>query len=774
MKQWSILLLVATVFGILSFFQPSFKLFWLIILYLYFLIRFSNWQGFLFSIIIFGMFYSLSFLHQHLQSTKLLEKEHSIMARFSELPEVNGKVLKTIILTPQKEKLLLRYTFKNKHEKMQFLEAYQLGQTCKMEGELILPEKNRNQNAFNYQKYLQQQGITWIFKPNEFPLRFCQKASPSLFEQIKHVRWKGLKTLEKEKNEEFRAFSAALIFGESSWIEEETYQSFQKLGLVHILAISGLHVGMISMIIFYIGIRAGLTRRSVQALLLIILPVYLILAGGSPSVVRACLMVMTYILFQLFRTHISSFDILSLIFSGILMYNPYLLFHIGFQLSFSITFSLLLSERILTRSYKVWDAAANLLTASIISQLSGIPILLYHFYEVSFIGVILNIVYIPLYTVILLPGVMLCYALNMMDPFISSILQSPLEMVLHYSNTIANWFSLLSITSITFGKSNFYTTLLLCGSILNLFLTWEKGFTKKMLTASLFVCMILVYHFSAPCLSPFGEVTFIDVGQGDSILIKQPFGKGNILIDTGGVMNFAKEEWETTDRIFEPGADIVVPFLKSKGIRNLDKLILTHPDQDHIGGAMAVMESISVKELVIAAPSIKEYGNKIETKGKGLKIRLVKRGDTLHIGNIRLYVLGPNENHEDKNEESIVLFAKISNLNWLFTGDLGKKGEEELVKSFPKLKVDVLKIGHHGSKNSTSSIFIRAIKPKVAVISTGKNNRFGHPHSEVLKILEGEGINYFRTDKSGAVSFTYRFNKQFGTFSTQLPYNITN
>ena len=284
------------------------------------------------------------------------------------------------------------------------------------------------------------------------------------------------------------------------------------------------------------------------------------------------------------------------------------------------------------------------------------------------------------------------------------------------------------------------------------------------------MCLFLS-QFILTTFSREGEVTFLDVGQGDSIFIKLPYGKGTYLIDTGGNQIFGKEQWQKKQRPYEVGRDRVVPFLKSKGISTLDKLIITHGDLDHAGGAMAIMNELNVKELVLP-DTVKK--SELETKllqqasVKGINVRFVRKGDQWKSGEHTFKILSPiQDSLENGNNGSIVLYSEIGGLRWLFTGDLEEDGEKKMLKESGHFTIDVLKVGHHGSKTSTTDLFLEGLSPKIAIISVGENNRFKHPNQEVLERLEKRQIKILRTDRSGAIS--YMFENKTGTFWVYRP-----
>jgi len=271
-------------------------------------------------------------------------------------------------------------------------------------------------------------------------------------------------------------------------------------------------------------------------------------------------------------------------------------------------------------------------------------------------------------------------------------------------------------------------------------------------------------------MNPYGQIVFLDVGQGDSIFIKMPYNQGNYLIDTGGVMPFEKENWQQRGSSFDPGKKIVVPFLKSEGIRTLDKMILTHGDADHIGGANAILEEIEVKQLIIPRISDRsdlEQSSINTAREKGTDVYLAGMGTGWKTAQGDFLILNPSESMGERNDQSIVLQAAIGGKKWLFTGDLGIEGENTMVRKITDFDIDVLKVGHHGSKYSSSDLFLERTNPDFAVISVGEKNRYGHPGEEVIKRFEERGIRIFRTDKDGAI--IYKFTGNSGTFTTQFP-----
>jgi competence protein ComEC len=280
--------------------------------------------------------------------------------------------------------------------------------------------------------------------------------------------------------------------------------------------------------------------------------------------------------------------------------------------------------------------------------------------------------------------------------------------------------------------------------------------------------IILIFQYNINRLSSNGGITYVDVGQGDSILIQLPYNGGNYLIDTGGILSFQKEPWQMKESEFDTGKDILLPFLKSKGIRKLDKLILTHADFDHIGGSKAILTTLPVESLIMPLgqnADFEKFSWLNQKEVDAIKL-IVQEGDSWVVGENSFQVIHPKLPNGDKNSSCIVLYAQINGIKFLFTGDADIAAEDEMLSKYT-LKVDVLKAGHHGSKTSTGKSFLKNLNPKVSIISVGENNRYGHPSPELLKELQENQIQIFRTDIDGSINFDFKK----GTFKTFPPYH---
>ncbi|MFB6803282.1 DNA internalization-related competence protein ComEC/Rec2 [Peribacillus butanolivorans] len=768
MARQLLFLAVSATFGVSAHSFFSVRLLIIFLIFLCFIYYSSAGKGktLILHVVIMGIFLGSATASEHRNISSYQGTESRFVITFTDQPKIDGNLLKGFIISEQGERLMLRYKVDSEQEKEKLNQYLRIGLSCPAEGDLQVPDKHRNENSFDYQRYLLQQNTHWIFKASSISFSKCKKVGNSIVVSIRNLRMKGISYIKKHFPEESSGFVTALIFGDQTDIDEGDLTNYQRLGLVHLLAISGLHVSFLTGMLFYLGIRFGVTRERMMIAILIFLPIYMILSGASPSVMRSCLMAMVFFLLMLFKKRISAGATIGTVYMTLLFFQPLMLYNIGFQLSFAVTFSIIMSSKIFLQYPQ---KTLQLFIVSSICQLAALPILLFHFYEVSFLGVLLNVLYVPLYSIILLPFSLITLFIHLLLPVLGQPLISLLNFTFLLSNKVADAASDLPLASIPFGKPLFIMMLLLVVAVLGLFLTWEKSFSKCKIWCGIMI-LLLLFQYNLQKLSPFGEVQVIDVGQGDSILITLPFNRGNYLIDTGGQITFPMEMWKKKRKTYNTADDIIIPLLKSKGIHHLDKLILTHADADHIGSAKELIENFKVKEIVIGGWSEDDYRDKdfvSIARDKRVKVTVVQRGEHWKVGEAEFFVLDPHKKEENKNDSSIVLYTELGGLSWVFTGDMGEEGEKELMDTYPQLRAHILKVGHHGSKTSSSKPFLEQLQPKAALISVGKENRYGHPHEQVIEALKEYNIYLFRTDEDGSI--IYKYYKSEGTFRKTIP-----
>ncbi|OCA91173.1 DNA internalization-related competence protein ComEC/Rec2 [Bacillus sp. FJAT-27225] len=777
MKTKAILLLPPAILGVQTAFSLTLPSLVLLSIYLLLLIWFKKIQKkeILVFFFVFSVFFGVASHAEFQNTTSLIEGESRIPIEFRSGVKIDGDSFRAIgIDTRTGEKILVTYIIRSEADKQRLLSVSFFGLASILEGELKTPSESRNPGGFHYRDYLIRKKVHWIFESETFPLAQAGYKSLSIRERLGKLRETEIRKIYERLPRETATLVSALIFGDQSTIPEKVEDAYVTLGITHLLAISGMQVSVLAGIALFVGIRLGVAREKMSFALILLLPMYAVLAGGSPSVNRAVIMAVILLMVPLggTRNGLGPLDALALSFKLYLLVDPYTVFDAGFQLSYAVTFALLVSYKGLKE--KGLTGIALLLTATLISQLSALPILLAHFYTVPLIGIVANLLFIPLYSFLFSPAVYSLYLLLLIFTTLPASIIGPINKLILFSEKIA--LSLSAIPAQFYpGQMGFWLLAFYSLLVVIIFTNWERQ--DKLLNNLLFLLIPFAVLFSQSIVEAnfarTGEITLIDVGQGDSLFITLPGGAGNYLIDTGGSIVFEKKDWQERHGSFEPGKDIVIPFLKARGISTLDKLILTHGDQDHIGGAAAIIEHLKVKEIVLPKVTEKSGTEQAIIKmaaQKHIKVTEVNRGDKWQAGGAYFYVLSPEKRDSGKrNDQSIAIYTILGGKGWLFTGDLEERGEAALMEQYPRLKIDVLKAGHHGSKTSSGEKFVGHYHPKTVWISAGVNNRFGHPHTETIRRFEELGMAIYRTDLHGAITYTFYGDK--GTFSTHLPYN---
>lgn len=640
--------------------------------------------------------------------------------------KINNYIIDGNKLSMDFDSLKSTYYFQTKEEIDLFKSNYNLGDTLKINGTLETPNNNTIPNTFNYKEYLFHKKIKYILKIDSFKKI---EENKNILLKIKNFL---LKRIERIK---YNSYLYAFILGKSSYIDIESYNNYKINGVTHLFALSGLHVSLFSSIVLYILNKLKLNEKVTFIITSIFLISFSFIASFTPSILRATIFFILSSINKIYYFFIKPKNLLYLTFTILIFINPFYIFDIGFILSFTITFFILLLNEALTINSNI----KSILVVSILSFFSSLPIIINLSYEINIIGFINNIFFIPLVTNIIFPFSLIVVIIPKLS-FILFILTRFMENVSSLSSNIFNitlYFQRLSYIEIF---------------IYYLFLILSIKKNKKLLFL-LFVFISILYI--KPSLNKNTYVYFIDVGQGDSTLIVTENNK-SILIDTGGKLSYKTESWKQKNKEFNLMSSSVIPFFKSIGLKKIDYLLITHGDADHAGYALELLNNFKV---------INKYTNKgrKNTLEKKININSLET-KYMSIDNIEIYSLN-NNIYNNENKDSLVLLIKIYNKNFLFMADADKEVEKTIIEKYNLKNIDFLKVGHHGSKTSTGVSFINKINPKYSIISVGKNNKFGHPNTETLETLKNSKI--IRTDKVGTIKIT--INKNESLINTYSP-----
>lgn len=670
-----------------------------------------------------------------------------------------NKIEFTLQESHSKRKILIIY-FPNDEDQthLTHYEHLKYGAHCTVLGQLEVPEAPTNPGQFNYQAFLANKGIDYQMIVKSLEEISCE--GESYLQKLYGNRLNLTSYVNNKMNEEVAAWVNALVLGNDSYLSEETIELFQRWSLSHLLAISGLHVGLIVAIVYFILIKLTIvTKETAQWLVLILLPIYAFIAGGEPSVWRASLMVMLFIVFNKTKIKYSVLDTLSLVFIILILSNKYIVYHIGFQLSFIVTLGLLLSRRLLSA---VDSNFHQILYVSFISQMMILPLQLSYFSTFQPLSILLNLLVVPYFSFFVIPLMILMVLLYPFLGFVVNVIGLFFIEVHDLFLFTLTWLDQVAYYPLVIGEIP-----LLFGIIYYaLFFIFMKKMEEQQLWTSFkfgtLIVLLVSILAARPYLSSEGTVTMLDIGQGDAIIVELPYRKGVFLIDAGSGFSF--ESLEPTKGVYK---QIIKPYLYSRGIIEIDAVILSHEHVDHIGSVSYLLEDFRVGEIIVS--EFYEVTSYYETKWSkhGVPIKSVLADEEMILNDQLFHVLSPVRSI-DANENSLVLYTELGGMYWLFTGDIYKSTEKEIINRYQTLPVDVLKVGHHGSDTSSDERFIASIKPTFALIPVGRNNRYGHPKSETIHRLEENNVTIMRTDEDGAIQFKFNA-KENGLFYNFLP-----
>ncbi|MFD3258404.1 ComEC/Rec2 family competence protein [Paenibacillus lentus] len=700
-------------------------------------------------------------------------------------------------------------------EEIEVAKQWQRGQQLEMGGSLERPNVARNFGGFDYRDYLRNQRIHWILKvtgASSVEVEANSQISPALLiGKVDTVRRLLGDRIERLFPDWQAGYMKGLLIGLASELEPDKYAQFSQLGLTHILAISGSHVAINVSLIFGLLRLCRVTRESSYRIVFGFIPIYVLITGFSPSVIRSGLMTMIGI--YLLRRGLlkDGLNVLSAAALLMLLWEPYFMLNVSFQLSFIVTAGLILFVPLLL-PYLHWLPAkmAGAAAITIAAQIVSFPLTIYYFNQFSLLSLAANMLLIPLIGMIALPGGTAALLISALWLPLGEWLAYPIRLLNSATFIVTGWLNERS-GFMTYWKSPtllwiaaFYTALYLLlywrhrsrivreadlagtddtqplsplpkqrewnASHYKEWFKFAKLRREQLLQAALAGLLVIQLYLGYQPLNMKGRghVQFIDVGQGDCALITTPEGR-NLLVDGGGTVSFRKQEdaWRNRREPFEVGAKTVVPLLKKRGINRLDAVILTHGDQDHGGGLLAVLEQFPVDALLING-TLSDSGTIERLMSTALRKKIpiyaAKQGMRLKIdASTELEVLSPERNDaeqadipysKEQNHESVVFVLQMAGATFLFTGDMDEAAEHRVLEELDhqiRRHIDVMKIAHHGSKTSTSSEWLEYWQPPAAVISAGASNSYGHPHPTVVERLNDSGSHIYRTDQQGEV-----------------------
>ena len=709
---------------------------------------------------------------------------------YEEIYQTEGEIkfIGTIISSKMEKDYYNMYIIKIKNKNLYIYVDKKInleyGDKISISGDYSKPEVQRNYKGFDYSKYLKSKNVYGIVKVTNVTLiekNNCSKILKTVnkFHQI-------LKDKIKENwKEDSKNIFIGMILGDTEEIDSTAIQSFKNSNISHILAISGMHISYI-----IIGVSFALNKiigyRKSKIITIVSIIFYMLLAGTSPSMARASIMAILTIVSGLLHRKSDTLSNVSLSAFILLIYNPFVVFDLGFQFSYIGTLGIILFHKnifnilksIKNKSRKsildnkLGKAISVILSAQIL--IFPISILNSGTFGIYFIitNLLSSLIIGPIIIIGLIYVIVLCINISIAN-FIGFNLNFLIQILMIISH-IGN----LPVGRIYLPTPNFISLLIYFFIIVLIqikYLVYQfeipknqtirrirnivalikyKLKSKKKILKLIFITVIVIFiihNFIPKNL----RIHFVDVGQGDCTFIETPRNR-TILIDGGGQINSN----------FDIGKSTLLPYILHRGYTSIDYIIISHFDFDHVGGLLYVMQEIKVKNVVISLKGQTDSENfkKFLEIAKENKINTitVKAGDKINIEkDVNFEVIWPIEGIDITenaiNNAAICCKLNYKNFSCLFTGDIEKKAEEEILKKYKNqgvLKSNILKVGHHGSKTSSTEEFLSLVKPQISLIGVGKNNNFGHPNEEVLERLINCGSKIYRTDEDGEISIT--------------------
>ena len=597
-----------------------------------------------------------------------------------------------------KEKLKCNYYLDN-NEKFDI----NYGDTLYLKGKLKKPNNNTIPNTFNYKKYLEHNDIYYILEIEKINK---QVRTNNIIYKIKNIIKSRIDMYDKT------GYLNAFILGNKNNIDNNTYSNYSKNGIIHIFSISGMHISFLASIILSLLNRINKSSKNVVVVIMFLI-FYLVLTNYQTSIIRSIIFYIVINLFKLRKVKVSTLNSFLISVSLILLFVPNFIFNIGFLYSSSVSFSLIFYKNKFNKNYIM-----NLLYVSFISFLISLPITISLNYQVNLLSIIINLLFVPLVSFILYPLSLIVFVF----PIFISLFNFFISITEFLSNNISN----INFFNIYIPKMNFIIIIIY---YLLVYLILSKSI-KWLIIFGLYIFVVKNINI----IDNNYYVYFLDVGQGDMSVIK--YKDECIVIDTGP-SNVYKSTYKITDNH--------IKFLHSIGANNIDLLIISHGDNDHIGNANYLIDNFNVKNIMINKGEINESERLLP------KNKIVNN----YKSKMKFYIL-EHALFDNENSNSIINYLVAYDRKFIFMGDGSKETELDIVNKY-NINADVIKIGHHGSKTSSDEYFIKKINPIYSIISVGKNNRYGHPNKEVLDTLNDSKI--YRTDQDGSIMFKIKNDK---------------
>lgn len=633
-----------------------------------------------------------------------------------------------------------------------------------VDGEYIIPSEARNYKGFNYREYLKSKKIYGTIKNSNKNIKIIKENNINIVMKLSNnIRNYIINTSNKLLPEKTSSLLVGILIGDKSGISEEIIEDFKISNLSHMLAVSGAHTAYIILGLTFILNKSKMSKKWVHLVTILSLILFMFITNFTPSVTRACFMAIIVLGANLLYRKQDFWTSISISLLIILSLNPFSINEIGLQLSYLGTIGIILFNKnieMFLNKNKINNKISKVLSVTISAQMAIMPIMIYRFNSFSLTFFISNVLASPFLGINIILGLITIF-ISLISFKLAKVISLLLNLSLEILIGISGFTSKLPFSSILVKTPPMLLILLIyCFILLFNYLYYiyisktnlglfqkriikliNKTNVNKFISIIIIIVILFnVFSYSYLLIPKNLRIYFIDVGQGDSCLIITPRNK-KILIDGG-----------------EGDSNVLLSYLLDRRIKAIDYIMISHFDSDHCNGLAEVIQKLNVKNILISKQAYfcDEYRNIAGIiNSKKINVIHVKQGDVLNIDKeVKLNIFYPPKyfEYDDLNNNSIVAKLRYNKFSVLFTGDI-EKSEENILNKYTdsELKSDVIKVAHHGSKTSSSEEFIKVVKPKIALIGVGMNNKFGHPNQEIIERLENINCKIYRTDEMGEI-----------------------